>query len=56
MKKPTSLDLAVGRWGFEDPRTIAIAYLEEEGAHELAEDLWRVCSEGDPWEGEDRIS
>lgn len=45
MKKLTTLDLAVGKWGFEDPRTIAIAFLEEEGAHELAEDLWRVCSE-----------
>ena len=56
MKKPTTLDLAIGKWGFEDPRTIVIAYLEEEGAHELAEDLWRVCTEDDPWAGEDCIS
>ena len=45
MKKLTTLDKAVHKWGFEDPRTITIAFLEEEGAHELAEDLWRVCSE-----------
>lgn len=45
MKKPTALDLAIGKWGFEDPRTIAIAYFEEDGEYKLARDLWRLCSE-----------
>lgn len=27
----TILDLAIRRWGFEDPKTVAIAILEENG-------------------------
>ena len=52
MKKPTALDLAIGKWGFEDPRTIAIAYFEEDGEYKLARDLWRLCSE----EGDEQSS
>lgn len=45
MKKLTTLDKAVRKWGFEDPRTITIAFLEEEGAAELVEDLFKVLTE-----------
>ena len=44
MKKPTKIALAIEKWGLEDPRTIAIAFLKEAGADDLADDLWRVCS------------
>jgi hypothetical protein len=41
----TVLDKAINRFGFEDPRTITIAVLLEEGKTQLAEDLWEVLTE-----------
>lgn len=38
------LDLAIRRWGFEDPRTIVIATLEEEGKAALAVELWETLT------------
>lgn len=38
------LDLAIRRWGFEDPRTILIAALEEEGQTALAAELWETLT------------
>ena len=43
----TTLDKAVHRFGFEDPRTITIAVLEEQGHYKLAEDLWETLTEGE---------
>ena len=39
------LDLAIRRFGFENPRTIVIAYLLESGQTALAEDLWNTLTE-----------
>lgn len=41
----TILDLAIRRFGFENPRTIVIAYLLESGQTALAEDLWNTLTE-----------
>jgi hypothetical protein len=41
----TTLDKAVHTFGFENPITITIAYLEEQGKHELAEQLYEECEE-----------
>ena len=43
----TTLDKAIQRFGFEDPRTITIAVLEEQGRYKLAEDLWETLTEED---------
>lgn len=43
----TTLDKAIQRFGFEDPRTITIAVLEEQGKTKLAEELWEVLTEED---------
>ena len=40
----TTLDKAIRNFGFEDPRTITIAFLEEEGKHQLAEELYEVLT------------
>lgn len=40
----TTLDRAIRRWGFEDPRTIVIASLEEEGKTALAAELWETLT------------
>ena len=39
------LDLAIRRFGFEDSRTIVIAYLLESEQTALAEDLWNTLTE-----------
>lgn len=41
----TTLDKAIKMFGFEDPITITIAVLEEQGKHELAEQLFEECEE-----------
>ena len=41
----TTLDKAINYFGFEDPRTITIAVLEEQGHTKLAEDLWETLTE-----------
>lgn len=41
----TTLDKAIEMFGFEDPITITIAVLEEQGKHELAEQLFEECEE-----------
>ena len=48
----TTLDKAIRTFGFEDPRTITIAFLEETGKTALAEQLWEVLTENeeDPWD------
>lgn len=48
----TTLAKAIRRFGFEDPRTITIAYLEETGKVELAESLYETLV-GDEVEDED---
>ena len=40
----TTLDKAIQTFGFENPITITIATLEEQGKHELAERLFEECS------------
>lgn len=41
----TTLDKAIKSFGFEHPITITIAFLEEQGKHELAEQLFEECEE-----------
>lgn len=41
----TTLDKAIELFGFEDPITITIATLAEQGKHELAEQLFEECKE-----------
>ena len=41
----TTLDKAIRAFGFENPITITIAFLEEQGKHELAEELFEECEE-----------
>ena len=41
----TTLDKAIRAFGFENPITITIAVLEEQGKHELAEQLFEECEE-----------
>lgn len=43
----TTLDKAIRNFGFEDPRTITIAFLEEEGKSQLAEELYEVLTASD---------
>lgn len=43
----TILDKAIQTFGFEDPRTITIAVLEEQGKNKLAEQLWETLTEED---------
>ena len=40
----TTLDKAIELFGFENPITITIAVLAEQGKHELAEQLFEECS------------
>ena len=40
----TTLDKAIELFGFENPITITIAVLEEQGKHELAEQLYKECA------------
>lgn len=51
----TTLDKAIRNFGFEDPRTITIAFLEETGKHQLAEDLYEVLTVNEDDEDEDYI-
>ena len=46
----TTFDKAIRTFGFEDPRTITIAYLEETGKTELAEQLWKVLTDDEEYE------
>ena len=51
----TTLDKASELFGFENPITITIAVLAEQGKHELAEQLFEECSKdiyGDPLDAE----
>lgn len=41
----TTLDKAIQTYGFENPITITIAVLEEQGKHDLAEQLYNECLE-----------
>lgn len=41
----TITDKAIRTFGFEDARTITIAFLEEEGKHELAEELFKTLTD-----------
>ena len=41
----TITDKAIKMFGFENPITITIAVLEEQGKHELAEQLFEECEE-----------
>ena len=41
----TTTDKAIRAFGFENPITITIAVLEEQGKHELAEQLFEECEE-----------
>ena len=41
----TTTDKAIKAFGFENPITITIAVLEEQGKHELAEQLFEECEE-----------
>lgn len=41
----TTTDKAIKLFGFENPITITIAFLEEQGKHELAEQLFEECEE-----------
>jgi hypothetical protein len=41
----TTLDKAAKLFGVENPITITIAVLEEQGEHELAEQLFEECEE-----------
>ena len=41
----TTTDKAIRAFGFEDARTITIAFLEEQGKHELAEDLFQTLTD-----------
>lgn len=40
----TTTDKAIKLFGFENPITITIAFLEEQGKHELAEQLYEECA------------
>ena len=40
----TTLDKAIEMFGFENPITITIAVLAEQGKHELAEQLFEECA------------
>ncbi len=40
----TTLDKAIQTFGFENPITITIAFLEEQGKTELAEQLFDECA------------
>lgn len=40
----TTLDKAIETFGFENPITITIAVLAEQGKHELAEQLFEECA------------
>ena len=42
--KTTYTDKATKLFGFENPITITIAFLEEQGKHELAEQLYEECA------------
>lgn len=54
----TTLDKAVRTFGFEDARTITIAFLEEQGKTDLAEKLWETLTADeeyeDDWDDYDR--
>ena len=43
----TTLDKAIRNFGFEDPRTITIAFLEQSGKSQLAEELYEVLTADD---------
>ena len=46
----TTLDKAIRTFGFEDARTITIAFLEEQGKYELAEDLFKTLTDDEEYE------
>jgi len=46
----TTTDKAIRTFGFEDARTITIAFLEEQGKHELAEDLFKTLTDDEEYE------
>lgn len=43
----TALDRAIQTFGFENPITITIAVLEEQGKTKLAEQLWETLTAED---------
>ena len=43
--KMMTLDKAIRKWGFEDPRTITIAVLEENGRSDLAVELFATLTD-----------
>lgn len=49
----TTLDKAIRNFGFEDPRTITIAFLEQSGKSQLAEELYEVLTATDEDEDDD---
>lgn len=49
----TTLDKAIRNFGFEDPRTITIAFLEESGKQQLAEELYATLTEDEECEDEE---
>lgn len=46
----TITDKAIRTFGFEDARTITIAFLEEQGKYELAEDLFKILIDNERYE------
>lgn len=46
----TYTEKAIHYFGHEDPRTITIAFLEEQGKTTLAEELWNVLVGEDTYE------
>ena len=50
MKHTIYTDKAIRKYGFEDPRTITFATLEEQGNIELAKALWEVLNQEEEYE------
>ena len=48
--KNTYTDRSIRKYGFEDPRTITFATLEEQGNIELAKALWEVLNQEEEYE------
>ena len=46
----TYTDKAIRKYGFEDPRTITFAILEEKGNIELAKALWETLNQEEEYE------
>lgn len=48
--KTTTTDKAIRAFGFEDARTITIDFLEEQGKHDLAEELFKILTNDEEYE------